>query len=392
MTESVDVLVVGGGIHGVGCAQAAAAAGYSVKLLEETALAYGSSSRSSKLIHGGLRYLESWQWRLVRESLHERTTLLRIAPELVHLRRFLIPLYRQTRRQAWQLGLGLSLYRALAGFDSSADFGRVPRDSWTELDGLKTHDLRAVFWYHDAQTNDLLLTEAVMRSAASLGAELHLPARFVGAELHEDGVAANYRENGRERQCLARVLVNAAGPWAAHVARTVTPLIPVPALELVQGTHIIIDKPASERLYYVESPRDGRAIFFLPWQGNTMVGTTEVRFRGNPAAVQATPHEVNYLQSVVRHYFPPAAGAQPHIVDKFAGLRVLPAATGHAFHRSRETMLMPDRSGKPRVLSIYGGKLTTYRAVAQRVQNLISASLPTRKPRAQTDQLLLSPA
>ena len=134
MTRHYDAVIVGGGIHGVGFAQAAAAAGHTVLLLEQTTLAHGSSSRSSKLIHGGLRYLESGQLRLVRESLHERALLLKLAPDLVHLRRFLIPVYRQTRRRPWQLRIGLSLYAMLAGLGSAALFGTLSRRHWRELD------------------------------------------------------------------------------------------------------------------------------------------------------------------------------------------------------------------------------------------------------------------
>jgi glycerol-3-phosphate dehydrogenase len=392
MIRRVDVLVVGGGIHGAGCAQAAAAAGHSVLLLEQRALAAGSSSRSSKLIHGGLRYLESGQWRLVRESLHERTTLLRLAPELVKLRRFHIPLYRETRRRGWQLRVGLATYAALAGFDRSARFGTVPRRRWDQLDGLRGHGLRNVFWYHDAQTDDRLLTEAVVRSAQSLGADLCMPARFAGAQLISEGVIARYREGDRESECQARVLINAAGPWAAGVARTLTPAIDVPRLELVQGSHLLLDRPASERLYYVESPRDGRAVFVLPWHGHTLVGTTEVRFRGDPGRVQPSPQELNYLLGVYRHYFGERHRPLPPLLDAFAGLRVLPAGAGHAFHRSRETLLLPDRAQRPRVLCIYGGKLTTWRAVAAHVQAMLAASLPANTPRARTDRLPLRPA
>jgi len=392
MSRRVDVLVVGGGIHGAGCAQAAAAAGHSVLLLEQRTLAAGSSSRSSKLIHGGLRYLESGQWRLVRESLHERTTMLRLAPELVKLRRFHIPLYSDTRRQGWQLRIGLAMYAALAGFDRSASFGTVPRRQWGELDGLHLRGLKQVYWYHDAQTDDRLLTEAVVRSAQSLGAELLMPAQFLGAELTSDGVVARWRANGRESECEARVLLNAAGPWADAVARTITPDVEIPKLELVQGTHLVLDRPASERLYYMESPRDGRAVFVLPWQAHTMIGTTEVRFRGDPATVKPSPNERKYLLGVYGHYFGRAEHPLPKVLDAFAGLRVLPAGTGHAFHRSRETLLLPERAAHPRLLSIYGGKLTTWRAVAARVQQMISASLPARTPRASTDQLPLRPA
>jgi glycerol-3-phosphate dehydrogenase len=388
-----DVVVIGGGIHGVGMAQAAAAAGHSVLLLEEKALASGSSCRSSKLIHGGLRYLETGQLRLVRESLHERTTLLRIAPELVRLRRFYIPVYRQTRRQPWQLRVGLSLYSVLAGFRAGARFGTLPRQRWHELAGLRTRDLQSVFWYQDGQTDDALLTAAVMRSAESLGAELALPARFTGATIDADGVTVRYLTNAahaREREIRARVLVNAAGPWAAEVAKLITPAIHRPRLELVQGTHVLLDLPARDYCLYVESPRDGRAIFFMPRQGHTLVGTTEVRFRGDPRRVAPSPNELNYLRGVTHHYFGAAAAGQ-RVLDSFAGLRVLPAGSGHAFHRSRETLLLPDDSRRPRVLSIYGGKLTTWRAVSARALRMLAASLPARLPRARTDQLPLTP-
>ena len=390
MSASVDVIVAGGGIHGAGIAQAAAAAGHSVLLLEQSALAAGSSSRSSKLIHGGLRYLESGQLRLVREGLHERTLLLRLAPELVHLQKFYIPLYDHSRRKSWQLRIGLSLYALLAGLDSAAHFGTVPRSDWASLDGLDLHGLRQVFWYHDAQTDDALLTAAVMRSAQSFGAELAMPARFTGAALAADGVQVRYLQDGSERECAARVLVNAAGPWAETLARTITPTISVPALELVQGTHLLLDGPPQRGVYYLESPRDGRAIFVMPFRGRLMVGTTEVRFHGDPATVTPGAHEVHYLLGVLRHYFPRFRdAAASELRGEFAGLRVLPAGGGHAFHRSRETMLVPDRSARPRVLSIYGGKLTTWRAVSARVLAQISPSLPARSARARTDHIEL---
>jgi glycerol-3-phosphate dehydrogenase len=387
-----DVVIVGGGIHGVGCAQAAAAAGYSALVLEQSSLAAGSSSRSSKLIHGGLRYLESAQWRLVRESLHERRTLLRLAPELVRLETFYVPLYAQTRRRSWQLRTGLSLYALLAGFSAGTRFGTVPRAGWPELDGLRLQDLRSVFWYHDAQTDDAALTRAVMASARELGAELQMPARFLGATLGADRVTVRYlAADGRETECSARTLINAAGPWAPHVARAIMPQVAVPALELVQGSHLVIDTAWSRRFFYVESPRDGRAIFFMPWHGRLLVGTTEVRYRGDPGAVHPSAHELQYLHGVVRHYFPGLLSASHPVTEAFAGLRVLPAGGGHAFHRSRETLLLTDQPARPHLLSIYGGKLTTWRAVSARALAMLKATLPERRPRACTDQLPLRP-
>jgi glycerol-3-phosphate dehydrogenase len=388
--KQVDVVVVGGGIHGAGVAQAAAAAGHSVLLLEKKALAAGTSSRSSKLIHGGLRYLESGQFHLVRESLRERRILLAIAPELVTLKPFFLPLYRETRRRPWQLRVGLSLYALLAGLGPESRFGTLPRREWDNLDGLGTHHLRTVFRYFDAQTDDVALTRAVMRSAESLGAELLAPAELFAAEIRNDSVIVRYTHAGAPQECAALVLVNAAGPWVRRVMERIAPRVPAPRIELVQGTHIVVRDSVSRGIYYVESPRDGRAIFVMPWHGQMLVGTTETRFRGDPDEVHPLAAEKHYLVGVLRHYFPRHAHLHVRdLADSFAGVRVLPAGSGHAFHRSRETLLVCDRPDRPRVLGIYGGKLTGWRATAQQVMQRIDGSLPTRAARADTSTLRL---
>jgi len=240
--KDYDVIVIGGGIHGAGVLQAAAAGGHAALLIEQNAIAGGTSSRSSKLIHGGLRYLESGQFGLVRESLRERAIHLRIAPDLVELKPFFIPVYRTTRRRPWQLKLGLWVYALLGGFAPGTGFGSVPRSDWPQLDGIELQDLQAVIRYHDAQTDDASLTRAVIQSAVSLGGEVLVPARFQGAELEADGVRVTYLHQGQTVQRTAHVLVNAAGPWAVHVARLVQPAIPIPAVDLVQGTHIVVPR------------------------------------------------------------------------------------------------------------------------------------------------------
>ncbi|HEY0748082.1 MAG TPA: FAD-dependent oxidoreductase [Steroidobacteraceae bacterium] len=388
--KEYDVVIIGGGIHGAGVLQAAAAAGHKALLIERQALASGTSSKSSKLIHGGLRYLESGQFALVRESLHERAVMLRIASELVELKPFYIPVYRDTRRRPWQLKIGLAAYALLGGFDASTRFGSVRKAEWSKLDGLKTQDLDAVIRYHDGQTNDALLTRAVVRSALGLGGELAMPARFVRAALSDAGVTVAYTASGADVEVKARVLINAAGPWATQVARAVEPAIPIPDVELVQGTHIIIPYPLTAGIYYVESPTDARAVFVMPWGGATLVGTTETPYRGDPDQVHPLPEEEDYLLAVVRHYFPPlSALTRDDITERFAGLRVLPAATQAAFDRSRETIFTTDRDARPRVLCIYGGKLTGWRAAAAHVMQRISPSLPAAVKRAETDLLIL---
>ncbi len=388
--KEYDVVIIGGGIHGAGVLQAAVAAGHSALLIEREALAAGTSSRSSKLIHGGLRYLESGQFALVRESLRERAIHLRIAPELVVLKPFYIPVYRDTRRRPWQLKLGLWIYALLGGFDATTRFGSVPKSEWAQLDGLKTQDLDAVIRYHDAQTDDALLTRAVVKSALGLGAELALPARYSRAVLSEDGVTVSYTAAGTTLECKTRVLINAGGPWAMQIARAVEPAIPIPDVDLVQGTHIVIPHPLTAGIYYVESPTDGRAVFVMPWAGATLIGTTETPYRGDPDDVHPLAAEEEYLLAVIRHYFPALKHlTRDDITERFAGLRVLPAATQAAFDRSRETIFTTDRDVRPRVLCIYGGKLTGWRAAAAHVMQRISPSLPAAAKRAETDLLIL---
>jgi glycerol-3-phosphate dehydrogenase len=382
-----DVVVIGGGIHGVGVAQAAAAASYSVLLLERTALASGTSSRSSKLIHGGLRYLESAQFGLVRESLRERETLLQIAPSLVRRVPFYIPVYNNSRRSPWMIRAGLGLYAVLGNLSRHALFSTLPRECWHDLDGLDDRGLQAVFRYEDAQTDDALLTQAVMRSAQQLGAELRCPANFLSATQSDAGFHIHALEGTNEISFRTKTLVNAAGPWVNQTLDRITPRPTVLPVDLVQGTHIIVEGETRHGIYYVEAPQDKRAVFVMPWKGCTLIGTTETPYDGDPACVHPLPEEIAYLQITLARYFP---GHHGKLLDSFAGLRVLPRGTGPAFHRSRETVLHPDDPNHARLITIYGGKLTGYRAAAAKVMHLLKDSLPTRRARANTSEITLS--
>ncbi len=376
-SDDCDVLIIGAGIHGAGVAQAVAARGHRVVVLEQTAPASGTSSRSSKLIHGGLRYLESAQFGLVRECLRERRVLLRIAPELVRLRPFHIPVYRNTRRRAWQIGVGLALYAALDGFASDSRFSRLAPHEWSRLDGLDTTGLQAVFRYYDAQTDDAALTRAVLHSAQTLGAQLRMPARVTRVERHAQGARVFYRSGDAERDCNTRVLVNAAGPWVNDVLQKVVPAAVMLPVELVQGTHIVLPGSLSQGMYYLEAPDAARAVFVMPWRDALLVGTTETPYRGAPEAVAPLPAELDYLLDTCAHYFPAYRGmTRVDIRSAFAGLRVLPARPGAAFGRPRETLLHTDEPRRPTLLTIYGGKLTAYRATAQKVMQRLANVLP----------------
>ena len=288
-------------------------------LIEKDSLAAGTSSRSSKLIHGGLRYLESWEFGLVRESLTERALLRRLAPDLVRLKDFYIPVYRETRRRPWLLRSGLSLYCVLSGFRLSARFNTLPRRAWDRLDGLKTDGLDKVFHYRDAQTDDRLLTEAVMHSAQELGAELVCPAQFTGAQLAGQGGKVIFRVGDAEHSCRTAALVNAGGPWVNRVLDQVEPALDPVGIDLVQGTHIVVPGTLSQGFYYLESPRDGRAVFAMPWQDQVLVGTTETHFRGDPDQARPLATEIRYLCAATRSNRPFRACAccQPMVATCF---------------------------------------------------------------------------
>lgn len=378
-----DVLVIGAGIHGAGVAQAAAAAGHTVVVIERSAPAAGTSSKSSKLIHGGLRYLETAQLTLVRESLAERRRLLRVAPSLVRLVDMHIPVYGGMQRSPLTIRAGLSAYAMLGRLDRNARFRALPRRAWGSLDGLDTHGLKAVFRYHEAQTDDAALTRAVLDSAVALGALVRVPAEVTHAQPHDDGVSVTVRDGGSETTIHALALVNAAGPWAPGVARRIVGVPAPPAVELVQGTHVEFDGALTEGAYYVEAPADARAVFVMPYRGRTLVGTTERLYTGDPAEVAPTADEVAYLTDTYRRHFPHRVA---DVRASWAGLRVLPAAATTAFNRPRETVF--DRP-HPRVLGIYGGKLTTWRPTAAAVMRRLGQVLPRRAAKADPDGIRL---
>ncbi len=387
-----DVVVIGGGIHGAGVAQAAAAQGFTVLVLEQSTLASGTSSRSSKLIHGGLRYLESAQFNLVRECLNERALLLKNAPDLVKLKPFYIPVFSETSRTAWQIRAGLALYSTLGGLSGDTRFKIVPKHEWNQLDGLDHEDLQKVFRYYDAQTDDKLLTEAVMRSAQSLGAELEMPAQLVEAERDKRSYIVRYQKDMQQIECHARLLVNAAGPWVNDVLSKVTQKISQLEVDLIQGTHIILEGSVAQGIYYIEAPEDKRAVFVMPWKDNIMVGTTESYYQGNPAKVHPLAKEKNYLLQTLGYYFPKYRhNTHKDIVDSFAGLRVLPRTEDSAFSRPRDTIFHTDQPDDPRLVSIYGGKLTAYRATAEKLINEFRHLLPDKQAVADTKTLPLTP-
>jgi glycerol-3-phosphate dehydrogenase len=380
-----DLVVIGAGIHGAAVAQAAAAAGYQTLVLEQyPKAASATSSKSSKLIHGGLRYLETGQFRLVRECLRERKYLLENAPDLVKLTPFHIPVYADMQRRPWKIRLGLSLYALLGG----KSFHGVAKSDWSALDGLRTDGLLAVLRYYDGQTDDAKLTRAVLASAQSLGAKIQFECTVQRAVCQPGQCSVFYRRQDGVAEIRTRTLVNASGPWVNAVLDHVEPAPSKLAIDLVQGTHVIIPGKLQRGMYYLEAPQDQRAIFAMPWRNQILLGTTECLFSGDPAKVEPTEAEILYLLEVYNHYFEKTVEPS-QVIGAFAGLRVLPRSEHAAFRRSRDTLLHVHTSTCPRLLSIYGGKLTAHRATAEQVLRKLKPLLPARHTLADTRKLPL---
>ncbi len=387
MSTHVEVLVIGGGIHGVGVAQAAAAAGYQTLIVEKTDWAAGTSSKSSKLIHGGLRYLQTFQFKLVRESLRERGLLLKLAPELVHPIKFYIPIYDHSTYRPWQIRAGLTLYSLLSGLKPLSRFRKLNRDEWRSLAGLRQQGLQAVYCYWDGQTNDRLLTQAVKNSAVDMGAQAWCPAEVTAVVKVENGYHVRLNHKQQVREITADLVVNAAGPWVNHLLDNVRPSPQRFDVDLVAGSHLVLKGQVADFIYYLEAPQDQRAIFVMPWgEGDTLLGTTEVKFQGEPEELRCSPQEEGYLLGVLQHYFP---GFSAEVIGRQAGLRVLPRTNKRAFFAPRETVYAYDNKGNPKLISIYGGKLTGYRATAEHVMKVVRKSLGRRARLARTDQLSL---
>jgi glycerol-3-phosphate dehydrogenase len=359
---SFDLCVIGAGIHGVGVAQAAAVNGLSVLLIERHQEAAMETSRSSsKLIHGGLRYLETAQFKLVYECLGEQQVLQKIAPHLVKLQPFYIPVYRQSMRSTWWIYLGLLCYRLLTGWRSDHPVVRVPSHEWSNF-GIQQHNLRGLFGYFDAQTDDRLLTLAVLSSAQKLGAEVFFNCKIDQCGRQGSGYALHL-SNGKK--VFAKSIANAGGPWANEVAQKIDESV-VP-FDWVQGTHIVLDQPSFKGCFYVEAPSDGRAVFILPWKGLTLVGTTELLLT-QPNA-KPTESEIDYLLGAYNHHFPNFVKNKSNICEVFCGVRVLPKGTEKTTGRPRETLLVRNFQGN--YVGIYGGKLTSYRLTAEKVVKIL---------------------
>lgn len=357
-----DIVIIGAGIQGAGVAQAAAACGYRTLIIEKFPQAgMGTSSKSSKLIHGGLRYLESGQFSLVKECLSERKHLLKNAPELVKLTAFYIPVYSHSLRPAWLIWAGLLIYSVL----SRKVFSIVKKSAWHKLDPLKLKNIKTIFKYYDAQTDDKKLTQAVVDSALKQGAKIVYHAEFIKSCAQKDTHHLIYKKDQQHINIKCSCIVNCSGPWLESTQSNISPALDIPAVEFIAGTHIIINRDTKKGIYYVEA-RDKRAVFIMPWKDkHTLIGTTERKYTGSADDIAPTSEEKAYLLETYNRYFESAI-SDKDIIDSFAGIRVLPVDSKSNFNKSRDSIIIHN-SDRPGLITLIGGKLTAYRASSEEV-------------------------
>ena len=360
-----DLLVVGGGINGTGIARDAAGRGLRTGLCEQADLANFTSSASTKLIHGGLRYLEHYEFRLVRKALREREVLLGLAPHIIWPLRFVMPHVRELR-PAWMIRAGLFLYDHLGGRRRLAPSGGIRlrrHPAGAPLDP----SLERGFVYSDCWVQDARLVVMNALDAAERGAGIWPRTRCVAAERGEHAWKVTLRStlDGGERTLRTRALVNAAGPWVARFLGDATPGIERPEVTLVKGSHIVVPRLYEHDYAYVFQHTDGRIIFAIPYeQRYTLIGTTDVVYEGDPREAETSPDEVRYLCDAVNRYFRTPVRPED-VVWTYAGVRPLYDEGGgdDASALSRDYSLQLDTRGAP-LLTVLGGKLTTYRTLA----------------------------
>jgi glycerol-3-phosphate dehydrogenase len=374
-----DLAIIGGGINGAGIARDAAGRGFRVVLIEQNDLASGTSSASSKLIHGGLRYLEQREFRLVHAALREREVLLRAAPHLIRPLRFVLPI-NQARRSATLLRLGLLLYdwigwrKILPGtreLDLLSDEAGLP---------LKARFHHA-FEYSDCFADDARLVVLNAVDAAERGATIRTRTRCVRAE-RRDVWQLVLNARGQREVVTARILVNAAGAWNESFAETALRVEPKHRLRLDKGSHIVVRRLYDhDRAYILQAP-DNRVVFAIPFQSDfTLIGTTDRSFVGDPAIVAASGEEIDYLCTVVNDYFRSQIGAAD-VVWAYAGVRSLyddgarkPQDVGRDY-----TLILDERFGEAPLLTVYGGKITTYRRLAEEALGRLAHFFPRSRP------------
>jgi glycerol-3-phosphate dehydrogenase len=374
-----DLAVIGGGINGTGIARDAAGRGFRVVLIEQNDLASGTSSASSKLIHGGLRYLEHYEFRLVHEALREREVLLRAAPHLIRPLRFVLPI-NGALRSALLLRLGLFIYDWIGWRKILPGTREV--DLVTDQVGQPLKPgFHHAYEYSDCFADDSRLVVLNAVDAAERGAMIRTRTRCVRAERHDTWrLVLNAR--GQRDVVTARILVNATGAWSESFAEAAFRTAPQHRLRLDKGSHIVVRRLYDHDRAYILQAADGRVVFVIPFQRDfTLIGTTDRAFSGDPSTVIPSGEEIEYLCGIINEYFR-AAITSADVVWAYAGVRSLyddgagkPEDVGRDY-----TLMLDERYGEAPLLTVYGGKITTYRRLAEEAMAKLAHFFPRSKP------------
>lgn len=394
-SQDFDLIIIGAGINGAGIARDAALRGLKVLILDKDDIASGTSSYSTRLIHGGLRYLEHGEFGLVRESLREREILLKIAPHLVRPLPILIPIYSGMTRGRAKIRFGmiaydlLSLGRSLPGHNVLS-----PMETLRRIPSLNNDGLLGAVIYYDAQVEfaERLVVENVL-SAVETGATVITHARVEDlVTANSQVVSARYRlESGESQTLNARFFVNAAGPWIDQVLSHTKSSIKERQLGGTKGSHIIVAPfdGAGSLAVYVEAQTDRRPFFIIPWNGNYLIGTTDIRFEEDPDEASADGWEIDYLLKETNRLFPNANLNRSSILYTYSGVRPLPFTTDHHEDLITRRHFVKQHRFLTNLVSIIGGKLTTYRSLAEECVDLICQKLDMNRARCNTAELPL---
>jgi glycerol-3-phosphate dehydrogenase len=376
--EEVDLVVIGGGITGAGIVRDAARRGLRVVLFEQNDIAYGTSSRSSKLIHGGLRYLESYEFSLVFESVSERRVVMDLAPHLVNPLAFLFPVYQGARKSLRMINAGMWLYDGLALFRSPKRHRTLDPSEVAEQEPmLRQEGLQGAPVYYDCSTDDARLTLETIIDAIQNGAVVVNWAR-VDAFTKDDhgrvsGVIVKNQRDGVLREVKAHTVINATGPWTDEVLAMSGPRMGK-MLRPTKGIHIVVERERLpvEHAVVLFHPTDARVLFALPWGERTYVGTTDTDYEGAPGEEAATLEDVDYLIAAANYYFPNDQINRDDVISTWAGLRPLIAPEPEVGEMSESQVSREHQIviGEDGLITIAGGKLTTYRKMAKECVDL----------------------
>lgn len=383
LTQSYDLLIVGGGINGAGIARDAVGRGLRVLLCEQHDLAQHTSSASTKLIHGGLRYLEYYEFKLVRKALQEREVLLHVAPHIIAPLRFVMP-HDASQRPAWMIRCGLFLYDHLAKREFLPSSNGVKLAEHVSGKALKGSYRRA-FEFSDGWVDDARLVVLNALDAQERGARIMTRTKCISAERISDGNGKRWKatlesESEGRIEVSARAIVNAAGPWAAQFAGLASKTKNGYGLRLVKGSHIVVPRMFDHNYAYFFQNPDKRIIFAIPFQNDfTLIGTTDLEYTGDPGKVAISSDEVSYLCEMASRYFQKQI-TRNDVVWTYSGVRpLLDDANENASAITRDYLLECDDAGAP-MLNVWGGKLTTYRKLAEEAMALLQQRLGSNAP------------